>query len=107
MKRTPTLLRLAGRGVLREARRSVLTASAMALGLALLMFSRSLADGGHEDWINAGVRMGAGHVLIQAPGHRESGSLEDRLSESEVPPVAVPLPMLDPEPSVVPGVGAS
>ena len=83
MKRTPTLLRLAGRGVLREARRSVLTASAMALGLALLMFSRSLADGGHEDWINAGVRMGAGHVLIQAPGHRESRSLEDRLSESQ------------------------
>ena len=83
MKRTPTLLRLAGRGVLREARRSVLTASAMALGMALLMFSRSLADGGHEDWINAGVRMGAGHVLIQAPGHRESGSLEDRLSESQ------------------------
>ena len=27
--------------------------------------------------------------------------------EAEVPPVAVPLPMLDPEPSVVPGVGAS
>ncbi len=27
--------------------------------------------------------------------------------DSEVPPVAVPLPMLDPEPSVVPGVGAS
>ena len=26
---------------------------------------------------------------------------------AEVPPVAVPLPMLDPEPSVVPGVGAS
>ena len=26
---------------------------------------------------------------------------------SEVPPVAVPLPMLDSEPSVVPGVGAS
>ena len=28
-------------------------------------------------------------------------------SPIEVPPVAVPLPMLDPEPSVVPGVGAS
>ena len=27
--------------------------------------------------------------------------------KGEVPPVAVPLPMLDPEPSVVPGVGAS
>ena len=31
---------------------------------------------------------------------------QDR-SGYEVPPVAVPLPMLDPEPSVVPGVGAS
>ena len=29
------------------------------------------------------------------------------LPGGEVPPVAVPLPMLDPEPSVVPGVGAS
>ena len=80
MRRTLTLLRLAARGVLREARRSLLTAAAMALGLALLMFTRSLADGGHEDWINAGVRMGAGHVLFQAPGYRESRSLDDRLS---------------------------
>ena len=29
------------------------------------------------------------------------------IGNGEVPPVAVPLPMLDPEPSVVPGVGAS
>ena len=34
-------------------------------------------------------------------------SRELGISEHEVPPVAVPLPMLDPEPSVVPGVGAS
>ncbi len=80
MRRTPILLRLATRGVLREARRSLLTASAMALGLALLMFTRSLADGGHEDWINAGVRMGSGHVVFQRPGFRESRSLDDRLS---------------------------
>ena len=83
MRRWLILIRLAGRGVWREARRSLLTASAMALGLALLMFSRSLADGGHEDWINAGVRMGAGHVLLQAPGHLESGSLDDRLERPE------------------------
>ena len=83
MRRTRTLFRLASRGVLREARRSLLTASAMALGLALLMFTRSLADGGHEDWIDTGVRMGAGHVLFQADGFRESQSLDDRLSESQ------------------------
>ena len=83
MRRTLILMRLAGRGVWRETRRSLLTASAMALGLALLMFSRSLADGGHEDWIDAGVRMGAGHVLLQAPNHLESGSLDDRLEGPE------------------------
>ena len=95
MRRTPTLLRLAGRGVLREARRSLLTASAMALGLALLMFSRSLADGGHEDWIDIGVRMGSGHVLFQAPGFRESRSLDDRLSGSEVNAALAALVALD------------
>ncbi len=83
MRRIQTLFRMAARGVLREARRSLLTASAMALGLALLMFTRSLADGGHEDWIDTGVRMGAGHVLFQAPGFRESQSLDDRLSEKQ------------------------
>ena len=34
-------------------------------------------------------------------------TLEEKPADAEVPPVAVPLPMLDPEPSVVPGVGAS
>ena len=91
MTRTLILTRLAARDVWREARRSILTASAMALGLALLMFSRSLADGGHEDWINAGVRMGAGHVLLQSPDHLESGSLEDRLEGPEVEAVLAAL----------------
>ena len=95
MRRTPTLLRLAARGVMREARRSLLTASAMALGLALLMFTRSLADGGHEDWINAGVRMGAGHVLFQAPAFRESRSLDDRLSGNQAGAAIKALAMLE------------
>ncbi len=95
MRRTPTLLRLAARGVLREARRSLLTASAMALGLALLMFTRSLADGGHEDWIDAGVRMGAGHVLVQAPGYRESRSLDDRLSGKQASAAVAALAALE------------
>ena len=38
---------------------------------------------------------------------REKAFLSSMKSDLEVPPVAVPLPMLDPEPSVVPGVGAS
>ena len=44
--------------------------------------------------------MGATYSFFQLIGAPILGRLE-------VPPVAVPLPMLDPEPSVVPGVGAS
>ena len=39
--------------------------------------------------------------------NREQEGLPFLQGNGEVPPVAVPLPMLDPEPSVVPGVGAS
>jgi len=67
----------------------------MALGLALLMFTRSLADGGHEDWIDAGVRMGAGHVLVQAPGYRESQSLDDRLSGNQAGAALAALAVLE------------
>ena len=65
--RLTLLLRLALRNVRRQARRSMLTAAAMVIGLALLMFSRSLGEGAHEDWIEAGVRLGSGHVTIQDP----------------------------------------
>lgn len=84
MRRLLLLIRLALRGVFREARRSVLTASAMALGLALLIFSRALSDGAHEDWIDIGVRFASGHVAIQAPGYLESGSLDQRLDGEQV-----------------------
>lgn len=73
------LVRVAFRNVRKSARRSLLTASAMALGLGLLILSRTLADGAHESWVDQGVRLGDGHVAIQAPGFRESRSLDDRL----------------------------
>ena len=84
MKAVLVLPALAFRGVRREARRSLLTASAMAVGLALLILSRSLADGAHEDWIDTGVRLAAGHVAVQAPGYLESSSLEDRLDADQL-----------------------
>lgn len=79
-----TLAWLALRNLGRELRRAALTAAAMALGLALLIVSRTLSDGAHEDWIESGVRLGTGHVVFNAPGYRESGSLEDRLSAGQV-----------------------
>jgi putative ABC transport system permease protein len=84
MRTIGVLVWLALRSILRETRRSLLTASAMALGLALLILSRALADGAHEDWIEAGVRWAAGHVAIQSQGYLESGSIDDHLEAGAV-----------------------
>ena len=65
-------------------RRSMLTAAAMALGLALLVFSRSLAEGAYDEMIDSGVRMGSGHIAIQAPEYLETRKLEHRLEGTEV-----------------------
>jgi ABC-type lipoprotein release transport system permease subunit len=56
----------------------------MGLGVAVLVFSRALGDGAHEDWIDAGVRLGTGHVAFQHPQFQASGKLEDRLSSEAV-----------------------
>lgn len=82
--RAAVLLKLSARSVGRNARRSALTASAMAVGLALLIFSRSLAEGGHEQWIDSAVTIGAGHVAIQAPEYLETGKLEHHLDADAV-----------------------
>lgn len=84
MIRFATLFRLALRNLGREMRRSALTAAAMTVGLALLILSRTLADGAHEDWIDSGVRLASGHVSFNAPGYRDSESLNDRLTSGQV-----------------------
>ena len=52
----------------------------MILGGSLLIFSFSLGDGSHEQWIRSGVRMGSGHVSIERPEFRTSRKIEDRLA---------------------------
>ncbi len=71
---------LALRNVRRQARRSLLTGTAMALGVAVLVFSRALGDGAHEDWIDSGVRLGTGHLAVQGPRYAASRKLADRVS---------------------------
>jgi ABC-type lipoprotein release transport system permease subunit len=80
MARSTTLLRLASRNLRRYVRRTALTASAMIVGGALMIFSLSIGDGGHEDWIASGARMGSGHLSVHAPGFKASRKIEDRLS---------------------------
>lgn len=80
MKRTAVLTKLALRNLERHLRRTILTSIAMVLGGTMLMISLPLGDGTHEAWIESGVRMGAGHLTIEAPGFHTSRRIEDRLS---------------------------
>jgi ABC-type lipoprotein release transport system permease subunit len=80
MRHFLVLFRLALRNLRRQARRSILTAMAMVLGLALLVFTRSLGDGAHETWIKAGVRLALGHVTVMHPNYLPRRAIEDRLS---------------------------
>lgn len=84
LPRLRILAGLALRNTARNARRSLLTASAMVIGLALLVISRGIAEGAHEQWIEAGVRLSVGHVAIEADGYPVSHSLSDRLGPAQV-----------------------
>jgi ABC-type lipoprotein release transport system permease subunit len=100
-RRFGTLVRLALRNVRRQARRSVLTSLAMILGVGLLVFSRSMADGGHEDWIEAGVRLGSGHITIQAPGFQVRKTLDERLDPARLDAARTAVAELRPESDVL------
>jgi putative ABC transport system permease protein len=70
------LAKISWRNLWRNPRGTLLTALALGLGLALLLISLGLLDGGHEQAIAGGVRLGPGHVVIQAKGYQETGSQE-------------------------------
>ena len=84
IRRLPILARLATRSLGRNARRSLLTGAAMVVGVGLLAMSRAFAEGGHEDWIESGVRLGTGHVALQAPNFHVRRTIEHRLGPAEV-----------------------
>jgi ABC-type lipoprotein release transport system permease subunit len=70
------LVKISWRNLWRNPRGTLLTALALGLGLALLLISLGLLDGGHEQAIADGVRFGPGHVVIQAMGYQDTGSDE-------------------------------
>ena len=75
----PILVRLALRNLRRHLRRTVLTASAMIGGGAFLVWSMTIDDGSHEQWVDSGVRMGSGHVTIERPEYRLHRQIDYRL----------------------------
>lgn len=70
--------RLGWRSFLRHKRRSVITGFAIALSLGLMLFTVGFSRGTHEAYIEQGVRLGAGHVVVQGRGYQQEQTL-DRL----------------------------
>ena len=85
------IVTLALRNLRRNVRRTILTATALIIGGALLIFSLLFGDGTHEQWIDSGVRTGSGHVTIERPEFRLSRKIEDRLPASARPLVMTAL----------------
>jgi putative ABC transport system permease protein len=77
-------MKISWRNLWRNPRGTMLTALALGLGLALLLISLGLLDGGHEQMVADGVRLGTGHVVIQAKGYQDTGSQELLLPASAV-----------------------
>lgn len=80
------LVRLALRNLLRNKRRSAITALAVALGLALLVLSSAATDGMTTSMVRVGVGALAGHVVVQGPGWQEQR--EQRIVVPDAPEVA-------------------
>ncbi|HED01155.1 MAG TPA: ABC transporter permease [Proteobacteria bacterium] len=74
MKTAWILMKMASRNLWRNVRRTLITMVAIGLGLALAMISIGLGDGGHEQMIESGVRMGAGHITVQPLGYQKNPS---------------------------------
>jgi ABC-type lipoprotein release transport system permease subunit len=70
------LVKIGWRNLWRNPRGTLLTALALGLGLTMLLISLGLLDGSHEQMVGNGVRFGTGHVVIQAQGYQDTGSLE-------------------------------
>ncbi len=93
------LLKMASRNLLRNRRRTLITMSAIALGMALMDVTICMQHGAYQDTIRKGVGALAGHVVVQAEGYEATGE-RDRMVEQSSEVVAK-LQAIDPKGLVV------
>ena len=78
-----TLWTLALRNVLRNGRRSLLAAGAVAIGLTAVMFGQSLLRSFQRQMIDKATGVMLGHVQVQARGAKDRKVPEKLLSRPE------------------------
>lgn len=67
-------LKIAFRSFVRHGRRSFIAGTAVALSLAMMLFSKGMGEDGRARMKDMGVRMGSGHVLVEHPDYRTEQS---------------------------------
>ena len=65
-----------GRSIWRNRRRTLITVSSIALGLAFAIFFIALAEGMYAVMIEQVVRMQAGHITLEHPEYREAPAFD-------------------------------
>ncbi|MCD6500118.1 MAG: ABC transporter permease [Deltaproteobacteria bacterium] len=73
------LLKMAFRNLWRRKFRTLLTALALGLSYAMTVIFMGLADGSHEQMADIGIRLKAGHVVVQGKGYAKKKRLEIRV----------------------------
>jgi len=73
------LLKLAVRNLFRNARRTLITMSAIGSGLALVLMMVGLQAGQYSDMLRIGISTLAGHVVVQADGWQDEREPEQML----------------------------
>jgi ABC-type lipoprotein release transport system permease subunit len=78
------ILKLAWRNLGRNRRRTLITGGAIAMGLAMLVFSSGTSEGVTNTMISKGSGSAAGTVVVQAPGWQEERKLGQLVQDSGV-----------------------
>ncbi|HKA52606.1 MAG TPA: ABC transporter permease, partial [Candidatus Binatia bacterium] len=81
------LMKIGWRNLWRNPLRTLLTMLALGLGLALLLLSLGLLDGSQEQRIADRVRLGAGHLVVQAKGYQDTHAQDLLLPAGVVPAI--------------------
>ncbi len=77
------LIKLAWRNLWRQKRRTLLTASALALALVLSLFMRTMQEGSYASNIDNAARFYTGLIQLQDPEYADSQSIDDLLPGDE------------------------
>lgn len=77
------LLKISWRSLWRSKRRTLITISAIAFGLALAVFLLSLVEGVYQQMINDAVRMQGGHITLEHREYRDAPSIDLTVGNSK------------------------